>query len=153
MMPFQINMTFEQIPNKPQKMKTLIDRTIAYAADKIELEMKAKVPVASGRLQGSIRQGRLPDGRWVGPNTPYDIYVEFGTGMHSPWGAHMIYPTHGEFMVWTNKAGQKIFARRTRGAKAQPYVRPALTKSRKPISSFMAREYRKIMKPTKVTKT
>lgn len=143
-------MTFEQIPNKPQKMKEIIDRSIKYAADKLEIEMKAKAPIASGRLQNSIRQGKLSNGRWVGPNTPYDIYVEFGTGMHSPFGAHMIYPKHGRFMVWTNKSGQLIFATKTRGMRAQPYVRPAIIKSRKPISAFMAREYKKVMIPKKV---
>lgn len=80
MMPFQVSMTFEQIPGKEQKMRTIVDRSIAYAADQITIKSKELCPVKTGRLQGSIRQGTLTDGRWVGPDTPYDIYVEFGTG-------------------------------------------------------------------------
>ena len=79
MIGFNIQMKYEYIPNKTQKIKTLYERTIAYAADRMEIEAKAKVPVRTGRLQNSIRQWVIPDGRAMGPNTPYDIYVEFGT--------------------------------------------------------------------------
>jgi len=151
MMNIGINVKFQEIPNRPQKMKEIVNSTIAYAANKLEIEMKAAAPVMSGRLQSSIRQGVLPDGRWVGPKTPYDIYVEFGTGQHSPWGPHYIYPKKGKFLVWTNKAGQTIFARKTRGQKAQPYVRPAVDKMKKTVPPFMVREYRRVMKATKTS--
>jgi len=78
MIAFDINMKFEYVPNKPQKMKELIDRTIAYAADRIEIEAKAKCPVKTGRLQNSIHQWEIIGGRAIAPDTPYDIYVEFG---------------------------------------------------------------------------
>ena len=116
MIPKSIKMTFEQIPNKPKKMKEIIARAIAYAADRIEIEAKAEVPVRTGRLQSSIQQGTLSDGRWVGPDTEYDIYVEMGTSRMS----------------------------------AQPYLRPAVTKTRKLISAFMARQYKTLMIPKKV---
>ena len=79
MMGFNVQMKYEYIPNKPGKMQTLIDRTIAYAADRMEIEAKAKVPVRTGKLQNSIHQWVIPGGRAMGPNTQYDIYVEFGT--------------------------------------------------------------------------
>ena len=155
MIPISINMRFEHIPGKEHKLKEVIDHSIKYAADKLEREMRAKAPGGeTGKLKSSIRQGKLFDGRWVGPNTDYDVYVEFGTGFHSPFGKHWIYPRHAPFMVWRDRrTGVLIFARRTKGMRAKPYIRPAIDASGKAISLFMMKEYRRVMKPTKITKT
>ena len=85
MMPFTIKIRYEYIPNKAEKLQTLLDRTIAYAADLLVIESKALCPVDTGRLQNSITQGIIPGGRVVGPDTPYDIYVEFGHHGKGPW--------------------------------------------------------------------
>jgi hypothetical protein len=78
MIPISINVKVNIDDMKPERTKRAIDATIAYAADKIKIESKRLCPVKTGRLQNSIRTGHLLNGRWVGPDTDYDIYVEYG---------------------------------------------------------------------------
>jgi len=85
MIPFNIKIRYEYIPNKAEKIQTLLERTIAYAADALVIESKALAPVKTGRLQGSITQKIMPNSRIVGPDTPYDIYVEYGHHGKGPW--------------------------------------------------------------------
>jgi hypothetical protein len=127
MIPFSINMTYEEIPNKPRQMQTLYDRTIAYAADKLMIESKALCPVKTGRLQNSIQQKIIPDGRSVGPDTPYDIYVEYG------------HRTRGGGFV---KANPPPYG----------YMRGGIRKAKRYIADFMSRNFEMLMKATKVTK-
>lgn len=51
-------------------------------ADKTEMDAKRDVPVDTGELQQSIRQGMDNEGlvQTVGTNVEYAPYVEFGTG-------------------------------------------------------------------------
>lgn len=51
-------------------------------ADKTEADAKRDVPVDTGELQRSIRQGMDNEGlvQTVGTNVEYSPYVEFGTG-------------------------------------------------------------------------
>lgn len=51
-------------------------------ADKTEMDAKRDVPVDTGELQRSIRQGVENEGlvQTVGTNVEYSPYVEFGTG-------------------------------------------------------------------------
>jgi HK97 gp10 family phage protein len=80
MIPFQVNVTNNiNIPAKAEQMKAAIWQTVHYAAQKIMLEAKAYCPVRTGRLQNSIKISDIAGGKAVGPDTPYDIYVEFGT--------------------------------------------------------------------------
>lgn len=79
MIPMSINIRSNLKDKDPALLKMALDSTVNYAADKLQIEMKAKVPVDTGRLQNSITKGFIPNGRTVGPDTPYDIYVEFGT--------------------------------------------------------------------------
>ena len=117
MINFNINIRYKPIPNKPEKMRQIAERTVAYAADRLEIEAKALCPVDTGRLQGSIHQGAITNGRSVGPDTPYDIYVEYGTSRHpSP------------------------------NPSPRGYMRGGIHNVRKIISGFMVRRYREVMR-------
>ena len=141
MIPMKINIRSTIKANKPELMKEALDATLHYATDKLYIEMRAKAPVKSGRLQNSIRKGFIPRGRTVGPNTPYDIYVEFGTQ------SHWILPRNASVLHWVGEDGQDHFAKYVYhpGTRAHPYVRPAITVSRKPISDYLQRKVAKAL--------
>jgi len=140
---FDLKLTYHGDLNKAQYVKEALDGVAKYAVELIRDKARAFVPVDTGTLKESIETKKIPNGYSVGPNTDYDVYVEFGTGMHSTIGpAHYIYPKKAKFLSWVNRAGERIFARRTRGAAAQPYLRPAMDESRKPIGDFLAARVR-----------
>jgi len=123
---------------KPELLKEALDRSAVYAVELIRDQARVYVPVDTGDLKESIQTKKIVGGYSVGPDTPYDIYVEFGTGMQSQISPpHYIYPIRAKFLSWIGKDGKRIFARRTKGAKAQPYLRPALDASRKYIADFL----------------
>jgi len=121
---------------KAEAMKAALDSTLNYAADKLYLEMRAKAPVKTGRLQNSITKGFIPNGRTVGPNTPYDIYVEFGTQ------SHWIFPRNATVLHWVDEQGQDRFAKYVYrlSSQARPYVRPAIVSSKRHISNYLQRK-------------
>jgi HK97 gp10 family phage protein len=106
---------------------------------RVEAEMKRRCPVDHGRLRGSLHtqlvsghRSGVPFHVEVGTDVKYAIYVEKGTGLYGPKHAR-IYPQRGKVMVFTPRKGASggliprgarnvVFARSTRGMKAQPFM-------------------------------
>lgn len=86
---------------------------------------QAKVPKRSTVLAQSIQATPLAYGAQTSVEEKYGIYVEQGTGMFDPRGAHLIYPTSAQALVW-EEGGQRYGARWTRGMEAQPFFWPAV---------------------------
>lgn len=86
-------------------------------------------PVDTGALRDSIRADLEHDGvsyvSHVGSDLEYAIWVEMGTGL---FGTHRrrIRPKRAKALRWES-GGQVIYAASTRGMRAQPYLRPALS--------------------------
>jgi hypothetical protein len=137
-MKFSMNFKCNINVEKPELLKKALDESAYYAVELIKDQARFYVPVDMGTLKDSIETKKITGGYSVGPNTEYDVYVEFGTGMHATIGPkHYIYPVRAKFMTWINKAGERIFAKRTRGIRAQPYMRPALDFARRPVSNYL----------------
>ena len=94
----------------------------------VEARAKAKVPRVTGRLFASITHEASPEEGRVGTNVRYAPFVEFGTGLAGPLH-HLIYPTRARYMTWLS-GDKRVFARFTRGMRAEPYLGPALDESR-----------------------
>lgn len=138
---------FDELLNKMDKLPPLLHKRILRAsgrrAMKLVLETaKGIVPVRTGRLRDAIkittrqnRQRRQLDIR-VGPsNIPYAHLVEDGTSSHT------IKVKKASFLGWGNKTfGIKVDHP---GAKAQPYMRPALDENRDKIISFLKVDLKK----------
>ena len=71
-------------------------------------EMRNQVPIKTGFLRESITRTFTPDGFLVYPTAPYAPFVDKGTA------PHMIFPTSGKVLSWTNPSGAQIFARYVR---------------------------------------
>lgn len=100
---------------------------LASAAQVRRLAM-AKVPKRSTTLARSIIAEPIAYGAMTTVNEKYGVYVEQGTGLFDPHGAHLIYPTTAKAMVWES-GGVKYGARWTRGMEAQPFFEPAIEES------------------------
>jgi len=103
--------------DRPDKVLAAMFKGIDFGAVVIKKAAQDEVPVDTGKLKKSIKIKKIKDGKSIGPDTDYDIYVEFGH--HT-------------------KAGTFV--------PAQPYMRPALQQNRKEIAAFTAKEIRKVLK-------
>ena len=88
---------------------------------------KKATPVDTGNLRNSISHKVTEDAVYIGTNTEYAPYVEFGTGKYYPGG-------RPDSWVYQDDKGNW---HRTEGAKAQPFIKPAVADH--------AQEYRKII--------
>lgn len=78
---------------------------------------KKATPVDTGNLRNSISHKVTEDAVYIGTNTEYAPYVEFGTGKYYPGG-------RPDSWVYQDDKGNW---HRTEGAKAQPFLKPAVT--------------------------
>jgi HK97 gp10 family phage protein len=89
----------------------------------IEGDAKSNCPVDTGNLRGSIHtvdDETVENGVIVGTHTEYAPYVEFGTGIYAENGTGREEPWawHGTGKKWGGW-------HKTRGQRAQPFLRPA----------------------------
>jgi hypothetical protein len=106
-------------------------------------QARRNAPVDEGRLRASLAmemrsQDGSPVGR-VGSNLDYALYVHEGTGIEA--GRGYIVPVRGRVLRWPAKnnsgAGARrykggataayVYAKRSRGVKARPFLRDALS--------------------------
>ena len=64
---------------RPDKVLKAIMKGIDWGADKVQKRALQKVPVDTGKLKKSISIKKIEGGKSIGPDTDYDIYVEYGT--------------------------------------------------------------------------
>lgn len=109
----------------------------------VEAEAKALVPRRTGRLfssiQGDVAAGDEIQGT-VGTNVEYAPFVEFGTGPHD------IAPVHA-LALHFEIGGRSVFAARVHhpGTKAEPYLGPALERSKPSIIGFFRDAAQKVI--------
>ena len=77
---------------------------------------KKATPVDTGNLRNSISHKVTEDAVYIGTNTEYAPYVEFGTGKYYPGG-------RPDSWVYQDDKGNW---HRTEGSKAQPFLKPAV---------------------------
>lgn len=118
-----------------------VARDLVRRGQRVQNAARRLAPVDKGRLRGSITMEVRGSGRSlevrVGSNLPYAIYVEKGTGIYA--GRGYIYPKSGQYLRWPSTSGGRykggatkgyVFAKRIKGMKAQPFLRPALDAAR-----------------------
>jgi len=131
-MKFGMNVKYHFDPLRPDKVMDAIMDALKDGAEFITARSKQIVPVDTGALKRSISMDELEaprKGYTIGPDTHYDVYVEFGTG------------TRGEgTAVFGKKWKTKI-----RGQRAQPYMRPALAEARPKIAQALQVGVRKAL--------
>lgn len=88
---------------------------------------KKATPVDTGNLRNSISHKVTEDAVYIGTNTEYAPYVEFGTGKYYPGG-------RPDSWVYQDDKGNW---HRTEGTKAKPFLKPAVADH--------AQQYRKII--------
>jgi HK97 gp10 family phage protein len=78
-----IEVKSDKLPWLSKEARARAVLAVAKAADDIEGQAKAVVPVDTGNLKGSIQEHKMPDSsdltKYVGPATEYNLYVEYGT--------------------------------------------------------------------------
>lgn len=115
-----------------QTMREAAQDVINFA----EYQATANAPARTGNLKRSIRGSKVKryGNTFIGEVSVgvfYGKWVESGTGLHGPFGTP-VRPRVANFMVWKEfnpmvRPGQEatVFARWTRGQKAQHYMRRA----------------------------
>jgi hypothetical protein len=60
----------------------------------------------------------------ISNDTTYVPFIERGTGLYGPRGAWIV-PRQSRFLSWM-AGGQRIFAKKTRGMRPQPFIKQAI---------------------------
>ena len=116
---------------------------IQRRTNRVMNQARRNAPVDEGRLRASIAmemrsQNGSPVGR-VGTNVEYALYVHEGTGVEA--GRGYIVPVRARVLRWPAKnnsgagnrryrggaTGNYVYAKRSRGVKARPFLRDALS--------------------------
>lgn len=106
------------------------EQLIQQGAQEIQKQAQANAPVKTGRLQRSITiRYTSPLSAIIGPDTPYAVYQEFGTGSRGefPTTPYVIRPHKAGGVLVFTVGGKKVFARVVNhpGIPARPFMRPA----------------------------
>lgn len=117
----------------PAILRTLLEK----ATFKIEGIAKDIVPHDAGLLRASINPkidpSPIPMWGKVGPSLKYGLFVELGTKPH--------WPPIGPLKGWARRHGVSPYALQAaiakRGTRAQPFMRPALEKSKEDIDKYV----------------
>lgn len=105
-------------------------------AGRIVLEIeKTEAPVGTGKLRREIEFVYKPISAMVYPKMDYAVYVNFGTGLFGPKNS-LIYPKKAKMLRWKS-GGQYVFARYTRGMKANPFVGRTVSKAEPRINTVV----------------
>lgn len=94
---------------------------------------KKATPVDTGNLRNSISHKVTEDAVYIGTNTEYAPYVEFGTGKYYPGG-------RPDSWVYQDDKGNW---HRTEGSKAQPFLKPAVADHAKQYRGIIESEMKK----------
>ena len=116
---------------------------IQKRSNRVLNQARRNAPVDEGRLRASLAlemrsQNGAPVGR-VGSNLDYALYVHEGTGVEA--GRGYIVPVRARVLRWAGKnnsgtgarrykagaTGNYVYAKRSRGVKARPFLRDALS--------------------------
>lgn len=113
-------------------LKAIGTQAVAHAV----AEITAQGAVDTGRLRNSITKAVEDQTVYVGTNTEYASYVEYGTG---------IYVSGGRQTPWSYQ-DEKGNWHKTRGMKPRPFLRPAFEKNLDEFKAIFETELAKIGK-------
>lgn len=138
----------DQLPNNMQK-RMLLEALRASAKPMLQ-SVKGKVPVRSGRLRKQLRIVRFRDRN--APKSEVDIAVKpvfektkkkgainqyYGKFIHEGTANLRIPRKKGKTLVFQNASGEKIFVKRVKGIRPNPYLEHAYTEnSERVVASF-----------------
>jgi HK97 gp10 family phage protein len=108
--------------------KAVVTKAALAMALEVRRVAQSKVKKGTSVLAQSITAMPLEYGATTTVGEKYGTYLEYGTGMFDPRGAHLIYPTTSTVLAWSSGGGE-YFAKWTRGMEAQPFFWPAVDES------------------------
>jgi HK97 gp10 family phage protein len=116
------------------------EKLVRRLADYAYAGMKAKAPVKTGRLLGSIEKRVSGSQAKVGPTVPYAIYVEYGTRPHD------IRPVFASVLAF-EVAGRMVFTPIVHhpGTRPQPFVAEAAGEARRRIPEFWEKSVKEVV--------
>ena len=124
-MAFDVQWVREAARDYPGILKQVTPRFLEEASIIVQAQAKADVPVDSGNLKGSINRENFHTHAEVGTNVEYGPDVEYGTRPHvinSP--------------VKIRDVGWRYIGEHP-GTEAQPFMRPAIDKTRKKLTDLL----------------
>lgn len=110
---------------KVRGLKACGERAVKYARD--------LVPVDTSALKNSINSAVEGNDVYIGTNTPYAPYIEFGTGQYAEGGGGRKTP-----WVYTDGKGNTHM---TNGYKPHPYLRPAASEHTEEYLSILRNSF------------
>lgn len=119
-----------------EQTKSVVEKAALNMAMQVRRLAQNKAPKRTRELAQSITATPIAYGAQTTVEAKYGVYVEEGTGLYSPYGAHLIYSQNGGPLVWES-GGEKHFAMWTRGMEAQPYFAPAIEETKPFIDEQM----------------
>lgn len=131
-----INNGLEHLKGLTHVIDSVNKDALMYGALRIKRVAKSLAPVDTGVLRGSITETSIIDNtiKVVSP-IEYAKYQEFGTGIYA--GKGYIYPKRSRFLIWKDKSGKTIFAKRVKGVKPVRFFGRAIEDFANNINDFM----------------
>lgn len=121
-----------------EAVKPVVEKASLAMALQVRRLAQDKAPKRSTTLAQSITAEPIEYGAQTTVEEIYGIYVEEGTGMFDPRGAHLIYSSTGGPLHW-QEGGEDHFAMWTRGMEAQPFFQPAIDEAMPFVEEEMGR--------------
>lgn len=126
------------IKDNSEEIKRALKETTVRALERIGLQAegyaKDLCPVDTGTLRNSITHKVVNDDNevYIGTNNEYAAYVELGTGIYVQGGRQDPWYYQDDNGNW----------HRTRGSKAQPYLKPAVADHKRTYQNIIEDEFR-----------
>lgn len=130
-MDFRIADNSNEIKNA---VRQAADRALERIGMQAEGYAKELCPVDTGNLRNSITHKVVSGDNevYIGTNNEYAVYVELGTGIYAQGGRRDPWHYQDDNGNW----------HRTRGAKAQPYLKPAVADHKRTFENIIEDEFR-----------
>lgn len=119
-----------------QQAEPVVKKAALALALNVRKLAQQKVAKKTTILAQSITTEPLTYGAQTTVGEKYGVYLEYGTGLFDPNGAHLIYSMSGGPLAW-EADGEQHFAMWTRGMEAQPYWEPAIRETEPLIEETM----------------
>lgn len=113
----------EKLAKSGANATVLTRAAVVNASEVVKSRIRAKAPHRTGTLQRGVQYEMVGSlASVVSEQEKYGIFVEEGTGLYGPKN-ELIRPQTAKVLHFTS-GGKEVFARYTRGMKAQPFFKP-----------------------------
>lgn len=124
----------EEFKKAPTVVNERLQKGVKEAGKTILSIEKKEAPVATGTLRRTIEFRYRPISAMIFPTSGYAVFIEEGTGLYGPRKSYIM-PKRAKVLAFKVN-GKMVFAKKTRGQKANPFVQRTRDKAEPKINKI-----------------